>query len=291
MKELFIEKRLGFTWALLSVLYFLVSTLALGQVVPPAPALTNCQNPGLGFNNFPAAVTIGNQIISITKTINTGVYSMSPGSSKCSITIRPGSLLFFPGTSKIGGSITFTFSEPVSNIQIALVTQNSLPDNQLIITTAHGETPVFPVLTVFNSSADDCSGVYEVSGNIIHTKSNPGSSATMVNIGGSYFTSVTLKNTSSNDTREWIDLRLCNAVIGCLPPVTPTLDIYEKSSGGNPNASFVITNYKASNTYTITPSKDVSQKNRIITAPRGTSYVVKATSGNCLSVESAISLP
>lgn len=109
----------------------------------------------------------------------------------------------------------------------------------------------------------------------------------MINIGGSYFTSVTLKNTSSTDTRQWIDLRLCNAVRACTIPDNPTLSIYDQPAAGSTNATFVITNYKGTYTYTITPSEGVTQKNRIITAPRKKAYSVKASSGNCSSIESA----
>ena len=271
----------------LSVLCFLISTLSFGQVAPPSPVLVNCESPGLGFNSFPASVTISNQTISITKTINTAVYSMSPGSAKCDIITKPGTLLFFPGTGQAGGSITYTFSEPVSNVQIALTSQNGLSGNQLTITALNGNVSADPVLTIFNSSANGCNDMFEVSENVIRAHSGANISATMINVGGSFFTSLTLKNTSSTDTREWVNLRLCNAVLGCIAPDKPTVGIHEPPVSGRSDASFVITNYKASNTYTVTPSKGISQKNRIITAPRGTTYTVKATFGNCASGESS----
>lgn len=100
MKKIFNKKHAGFSRILLPLFCFLISTLAFGQV-PPSPLLINCPNPGLGFNNFPATVSIDNQPVSITKTINTAVYSMSPSSSKCGLTIKPGALLFFPAQERL----------------------------------------------------------------------------------------------------------------------------------------------------------------------------------------------
>jgi hypothetical protein len=196
-----------FNRTLLIFLFCLAGPAAFCQLAP-SPQFINC--PGLGIKHLPATISIGGKPLTVRASINHNVYNLNPGSNGCGIVIRPGALLLPGNSSQTGGSITYTFNTPVSNVQIALQAQNIPGINQLSIKVAHDGTPLTPTLTVFNSPADSCSGRYMVSGDIIQANTASSASATLVNIGGAYFTSLTLQNTSLNNSRNWVDLRLCN---------------------------------------------------------------------------------
>ncbi|MDG2433562.1 hypothetical protein, partial [Flavobacterium sp.] len=69
-------------------------------------------------------------------------------------------------------------------------------------------------------------------------------------------------------------------------PATPTLSPATHPSCTTSTGSFTITNYVASNTYTITPSVGVTRSGNTVTAPSGTYTVIAATS-SCTSTASS----
>jgi hypothetical protein len=92
--------------------------MAVGQLAP-SPQLINCPAPGAGFKTLPATININGQPVTVYARINNNVYNLYPNACGCGTVIKP-SFLLLPGTdSQAGGSITYTFSTPVSNIQLA----------------------------------------------------------------------------------------------------------------------------------------------------------------------------
>ena len=276
--------------AVLLSLHWLAVFSAHGQTVP-LPRLANCPNPGMGIKDFPATISAGGQPVTIYANANNNAYNLSPrpgpGPAPCGISIRPGTLLLPGPQGQGGGAITYTFSKPVSNVQIALEGQGLPGINQLTVTAANGATPVTVTLTVFNSSPDSCTTSYLATENVVQAGTPGKGPAAMVNIGGAYFTTLALHNTSANNSRSWVDLRLCNLAADCLPPEKPALGAVVQPASPGEKGSFNILNYKASYTYFITPSEGVARNKWKITAPANQSYTVTAVAGSCKSAESA----
>ncbi|WP_180856380.1 Ig-like domain-containing protein, partial [Flavobacterium panici] len=69
-------------------------------------------------------------------------------------------------------------------------------------------------------------------------------------------------------------------------PAVPTLSAVTQPTCSTATGSFTISNYSASNTYTISPSTGVTQSAGTVTAPAG-SYTVTATANGCTSAASS----
>ncbi|MCD9577585.1 hypothetical protein, partial [Flavobacterium soyae] len=65
-------------------------------------------------------------------------------------------------------------------------------------------------------------------------------------------------------------------------PAVPSLSAVIQPTCLTASGSFTITNYDASNTYTVSPSVGVSQSGDTVTAPAG-SYTVTASANGCTS--------
>ena len=93
-------------------------------------------------------------------------------------------------------------------------------------------------------------------------------------VSGTYYASQTTNGCES--TRRAVSVTV-NAT-----PATPTLSPAVHPSCTTATGSFTITNYLATNTYTITPSTGVTRSGNTVTAPAGT-YTVTATASSCTS--------
>ncbi|OXA92965.1 hypothetical protein B0A62_14100, partial [Flavobacterium hydatis] len=103
--------------------------------------------------------------------------------------------------------------------------------------------------------------------------------ATVTAPAGSYTVKATLGTCTSVESAA--------AVINVQPvtPAIPLLSPVTQPTCATATGSFTITNHNPDYTYAITPSQGVTQTGATVTAPAG-SYIVKATFGTCVSVES-----
>jgi hypothetical protein len=166
----------------------------------PAPVLVQCST-AYGANAFPGTFTIGANSVNVTATATCATYPSSNDvySSCLNFIANPPWLLDHnvSGADVNTSSITFNFSQPVTNVQFILI--NSDPTTTLTFTTNNG----IPTLTKLTNS---CNNNWTISNNQIS-----GYSGIIVNSGGVYYTQLKISYNGPTSNGPFGAVHFCNA--------------------------------------------------------------------------------
>ncbi|WP_343696710.1 gliding motility-associated C-terminal domain-containing protein [Flavobacterium sp.] len=238
------------------------STAAVVNSQPATPAV-----PTLGTVTQPTCSTATGSF-TITNYSASNTYTVSPSTgvtqSGNTITAPAGS---YTVTATANGCTSAASTAAVVNSQPATPAVPTLGTvTQPTCSTATGS------FTITNYSA---SNTYTVSPSTGVTQSGN----TITAPAGSYTVTATANGCTSAASTA--------AVVNSQPatPAVPTLGTVTQPTCSTATGSFTITNYSASNTYTVSPSAGVTQSGNTITAPAG-SYTVTATANGCTSAAS-----
>lgn len=196
------------------------------------------------------------------------IYTFSPSTgisrSGSSVTASPGNytITASSGSCNSTSSATITInSQPVTPVQPTFGTVT-----QPTCSTATGSF----VITNYNASY-----AYTFSPSTGVTRSGN----TVTAPAGNYTVTATLNSCSSVPS--------ANIIINSQPitPAQPTIGSIIHPTCSTTNGSFIISNYNASFSYSISPSTGVTRSGNIVTAPAG-DFTVSATNGTCISIPS-----
>ncbi|WP_167369513.1 Ig-like domain-containing protein [Flavobacterium defluvii] len=226
-------------------------------------------------NPIPAVPTLGT-VTQPTCSTATGSFTITNYSASNTYTISPSA-----GVTQSGNTITapagsYTVTATANGCTSAASTAavvNSQPATPAVPTLGTVTQPTCSTATgSFTITNYSASNTYTVSPSAGVTQSGN----TITAPAGSYTVTATANGCTSAASTA--------AVVNSQPatPAVPTLSAVTQPTCSTATGSFTITNYSASNTYTVSPSAGVTQSGNTITAPAG-SYTVTATANGCTS--------
>lgn len=264
--------------------------------------VASCNGSGGAITDFPTLVTDGGFNVAIasataicgsgTSTITASqnpaptssttfkFYTVASGGSPIAtttVTTSPYTVSYTTGTLSVA---TTYYVEAITNSSGAITPRKAV---QVSVNTI----PSAPTVTVIHPTCSLATGTITVN--------SPTASGMTYSINGSTYTNTTGVFTTVATGTYSVTAK---SATGCISPVTsatinaqpftpaqPTTSGLTQPSCTLTSGSFVITNYNASYTYSVSPSSGVVLSGSTVTAPSGT-YNVTATFGSCTSVAS-----
>lgn len=236
--------------------------------------------------------------VTVTRTISRALYSPvttnTTSTPQCTASLAAGYAWLRAEDTATGQSITYTFSQPQSSVQIFLLLMGNAgqPNSADMADFSVNRGGTLSIAKNPNNNTIDCRQKVTISGNrvqVLNFANNTTDAAASVS-STVPFTTLTITNPRSNMFNGVTDgygyfVELCPNSIQCVPPSIPT--ITTKAATCSAAGTATITNYSSTNTYTVTPTGPSVGEGGVISGMTvGTSYTVSAGVGTCASANS-----
>lgn len=237
--------------------------------------------------------------VTVTRTISRALYSPvttnTTSTPQCTASLAAGYAWLRAEDSPKSETITYTFSQPQTSVQIFLLLMGNAgqPNSADRADFSVNGGGTLTIAKNPNNNTIDCLEKVTISGNaveVLNLANNTTNAA--VSISSTVpFTTLTVTNVRTNLFNTATDgygyfVELCPNSVQCAPPSVPTITTQAATCASAGTAT--ISNYSTTTTYTFTPTGPSVGAGGVISGlTAGMSYTVKAAVSTCASINSA----